>query len=70
MKKLYWKLRLKYEGSLVSKNMKLRRELKQYKKLLEETRLENHKLVDEITLKNIKIRELSLEKWMIYTYTN
>ena len=62
MKKLYWKLRLKYEGSLVSKNMKLRRELKQYKKLLEETRLENHKLVDEITLKNIKIRELSLEK--------
>ena len=62
IRKFILKIRLKYEGSLVSKNIQLKRELKQYKKLLEETKKENHKLVDEITLKNIKIRELSLLK--------
>ena len=62
LKKIKTKLQMKYEGSLISKNLRLKRELKAYKKILEETRLENHKLVDEITLKNIKIRELSLIK--------
>lgn len=62
IKRIITRLKLKYEGNLVSKNMKLRKELKQCKKILEETRIENHKLIDEITLKNIKIRELSLIK--------
>lgn len=61
MKKLYWRLRLKYEGSLVSKNMKLRQEIKRLKKELEETKEQNHKLIDQKTLDNIKIRELMLE---------
>ncbi len=61
MKKLYWKLRLKYEGSLVSKNMKLRQEIKRLKKELEETKEQNHKLIDQKTLDNIKIRQLILE---------
>lgn len=61
MKKLYWRLRLKYEGSLVSKNMKLRQEIKRLKKELEETKEQNHKLIDQKTLDNIKIRQLILE---------
>lgn len=60
MKKLYWRLRLKYEGSLVRKNMILKREIRGLKKVLEEIQKENHKLIDEITLKNITIHELDL----------
>lgn len=62
IKKLYLKLKIKYEGSLIKKNMKLKGEIKRLKKILEETKEQNHKLVDEITLKNLKIRELSLIK--------
>ena len=62
IKKIKTKLQMKYEASLISKNLRLKRELKAYKKILEETRKENHKLIDEITLKNIQIRELSLNK--------
>ena len=62
MRKYLVKLKLKYETSLIHKNMKLKQDIKALKKLLEETKEENHKLVDEITLKNIRIRELTLEK--------
>ena len=62
MKKFFIKLQLKYEGSLVKKNMVMKQEIKRLKKVLEETRIENHRLIDEITLKNIKIRELALNE--------
>ena len=62
IKKLIVKLKLKYERSLIKKNMELRSDIRHLNKLLEETKIENHKLIDEITLKNIKIRELNLNK--------
>jgi len=61
MKKYLVRLRLKYETSLIHKNMKLKQEIKRLKKELEETKKQNHKLIDQKTLDNIKIRELYLE---------
>jgi hypothetical protein len=61
MKKYLLKLRIKWEGSLIKKNMQLKGEIKRLKKLLEETKEQNHKLIDQKTLDNIKIRELILE---------
>lgn len=61
MKKFILKLRIKWHGSLVRKNMKLKGEIKRLKRLLEETKEQNHKLIDQKTLDNIKIRELYLE---------
>ena len=61
MRKIYWKWRLKLETSLIHKNMKLKQEIRQLKKQLEETKEQNHKLIDQKTLDNIKIRELILE---------
>lgn len=60
LKRIKLRLKMKHEGNLVSKNMKLKREIRYLKKELEETKEQNHKLIDEITLKNIKIRELDL----------
>lgn len=61
MKKFFIKLQLKFEGSLVKKNMVLKQEIKRLKKELEETKEQNHKLIDQKTLDNIKIRQLILE---------
>lgn len=61
MKKFLLKLRIKWEGSLIKKNMQLKGEIKRLKKLLAETKEQNHKLIDQKTLDNIKIRELMLE---------
>lgn len=61
MKKYILKLRMKWECSLVKKNMQLKGEIKRLKRLLEETKEQNHKLVDQKTLDNLKIRELYLE---------
>lgn len=61
MKKFILKMRIKWEGSLVKKNMQLKGEIKRLKRLLDETREQNHKLIDQKTLDNIKIRELYLE---------
>ena len=50
--------------------MQLKGEIKRLKRLLEETKEQNHKLVDQKTLDNLKIRELYLEgknEWFIYT---
>ena len=60
LKRIKLRLKMKHEGNLVSKIMKLKREIRYLKKELEETKEQNHKLIDEITLKNIKIRELDL----------
>lgn len=62
MKKLILKIKLKYEGFVTIKNMKLKLQIKDLKKQIEELTKTNHKLIDEITLKNIEIRELSLNK--------
>lgn len=61
MKKYILKIRMKWECSLVKKNMQLKGEIKRLKRLLEETKEQNHKLVDQKTLDNLKIRELYLE---------
>lgn len=65
MKKMLLKIRLKIERSLIKKNMDLRHEIKKLNKLLEETKKQNHQLIDQKTLDNIKIRELTLgaNKW-------
>lgn len=62
MKKRINKIKLKYERLLISKVMRLKQENKQLRKMIEGLKEENHKLIDEITLKQIKIRELSIEK--------
>lgn len=62
MKKRILKLKIKYEQSLIKKYLELKKELKEQIRLNDGLKQENHKLIDEITLKNIKIRELSLEK--------
>jgi hypothetical protein len=61
MKRFILKMKLKWETSLISKNMQLKSEIRRLKKLLEETKTQNHKLIDQKTLDNIKIRELILE---------
>lgn len=60
MKKMLLKIRLKIERSLIKKNMELRHEIKRLNKILEETKKQNHQLIDQKTLDNIKIRELTL----------
>jgi len=62
MKKRIIKIKIKYEQSLIKKYLELKKELKEQVRLNNGLKEENHKLIDEITLKNIKIRELSLEK--------
>lgn len=59
--KIQNRLRIKWKNSLLRRNIKLRLEIKELKDLLEETRKINHKLIDQKTLDNIKIRELSLK---------
>jgi len=65
IKRIKLKYKMKLEGSLVRKIMKLKGEIRRLKKQLEETQKQNHKLIDQKTLDNIKIRELYLEnrKW-------
>lgn len=61
IKRIKLKYKMKLEGSLVRKIMKLKGEIRRLKKQLEETQKQNHKLIDQKTLDNIKIRELYLE---------
>lgn len=60
MKKLYLRIKKRIEKSLLIKTMEIKKELKTQKKINEGLKVENHKLIDEITLKNIKIREMYL----------
>lgn len=55
------KLKIRWKNSLIRKNLKLKGEIKKLKELLEETREQNHKLIDQKTIDNMKIRELTLE---------
>ena len=61
MKKIILRLKIKWDTFLISKNMKLKGEIKRLKRELEETKQQNHKLIDQKTLDNIKIRKLMLE---------
>lgn len=61
IKKLYTKIRMKWECSLIKKNMVLKKEIKRLNKLIEATKEENHKLIDQKTLDNLKMREMYLE---------
>lgn len=60
MKKFYLRIKKRIEKSLLIKTMEIKKELKTQKKINEGLKIENHKLIDEITLKNIKIREMYL----------
>ena len=59
--KIQNKLKIKWKNSLLRKNIKLKLEIVRLKKLLEETKNQNHKLLDQKSLDNIRIRELTLE---------
>lgn len=60
MKKRIMRFKLRIERSLIAKIMKQKGEIKTLKELNEGLKEENHKLIDLITLKNLKIRELTL----------
>lgn len=59
--KIQSRLKIKWKNSLLRKNLKLKLEIVRLKKLLEETKNQNHKLLDQKSLDNIRIRELTLE---------
>ena len=59
--KIQNKLKIKWKNSLIRKNMKLKLEIIRLRKLLEETKNQNHRLLDQKSLDNIRIRELTLE---------
>lgn len=61
LRKLILKIEIRWKNSLLRKNIKLRNEIKRLDKILAETKSQNHKLVDQKVLDNIKIRELLLE---------
>ena len=59
--KIQSRLKIKWKNSLIRKIIKLKLEIVRLKKLLEETKNQNHKLLDQKSLDNIRIRELTLE---------
>lgn len=61
IKKMINRLQIKWKNSLIRKNHILRNRIKRLEEQLKETKDMNHKLIDQKTLDNIRIRELSLE---------
>lgn len=61
IKKLKLKIEIAWKNSLLRKNLRLKREIKKLKEILEETKKQNHYLLDQKNLDEIKIRELTLE---------
>lgn len=55
------KLKIKWKNSLLRKNHNLKMRIHKLEEQLEETKTQNHKLIDQKTLDNIRIRELTLE---------
>lgn len=55
------KLKIKWKNSLLRKNHNLKMKIQKLEEQLEETKQQNHKLIDQKTLDNIRIRELTLE---------
>lgn len=60
MKKVINKIKIKLNKALLIKIMNLKKEIKITNKKVKDLTEVNHKLIDTITLKNIKIRELEL----------
>lgn len=60
LKKIINKIKIKREKTLYNKNMKLKKELKKLKEVNDQLKNINHQLIDLITIKNIKIRDLDL----------
>ena len=54
-------LKIKWKNSLIRKNHNLKVRIKRLEEQLEETKQQNHKLIDQKTLDNIRIRKLTLE---------
>jgi len=61
IKRIIAQLKIKWKNSLIRKNHNLRTRIKKLEEQLEETKIQNHKLIDQKTLDNIRIRELTLE---------
>ena len=61
IRKLIRKLKIKWKNSLVRRILRLKKEIVILKNQLEEVKKQNHALVDQKTLDNIRIRELTLE---------
>lgn len=61
IKKIILKIKISWKNSLLRKNLKLKGEIKRLKQLLEETKKQNHYLLDQKNIDEIKIRELMLE---------
>lgn len=55
------KLKIKWKNSLIRKNHNLKKRIQKLEEQLEETKKQNHKLIDQKTLDNIRIKELTLE---------
>ena len=60
LKKLIRKYIIRKENKTYSNYIKVRKELKELKQVNQELKNINHRLLDLIALKNIKIRELDL----------
>ena len=60
LKKLIRKYIIRKENNTYSNYIKVRKELKELKQVNQELKNINHRLLDLIALKNIKIRELDL----------
>lgn len=60
LKKLIRKYIIRKENKSYSNYIKVRKELKELKQVNQELKNINHRLLDLIALKNIKIRELDL----------
>ena len=61
MKQMIKKIKMKIKSNLLIKLAKARRENKYLKEKLAEEVIEKRKIIDEMTIKNQKIRELSLK---------
>lgn len=61
VKRIIFKIQIRWKNSLLRKNLKLKKEIKRLETLLAETKKQNHFLLDQKNLDEIKIRELKLE---------
>lgn len=61
MKKIIKNIKLKLKSNLLIKLAKARKENKYLKEKLADEVIEKRKIIDEITIKNTKIRELELK---------
>lgn len=61
VKRIIFKIQIRWKNSLLRKNLRLKKEIKRLETLLAETKKQNHYLLDQKNLDEIKIRELKLE---------